>query len=69
MKNLTARLLKKHPEIIALTVPDKWIEAKNYIKLGKKCSIDIFVHPIESEKRRDELFRKGVSGIYTANLF
>lgn len=68
MKNLTARLLRKHPEIIALTVPDKWIESKNYIELSQKCSIDIFVHSIESEDRRDYLYERGVFGIYTPNL-
>jgi glycerophosphoryl diester phosphodiesterase len=66
--NLTARFLRNHPEISALTVPDKWID-KGYSKLAETCNIDIFVHSISDPKRRDELFRKGVHGIYTHDLF
>lgn len=69
MKNLTARFLRKTPQICALTVPDKWIEKKNYLRLIKQCQIDIYVHSINDEKRRDYLYSKGVKGIYTHSLF
>ncbi len=68
-KNLTARFLRQNPEISALTVPDKWIEKKNYVKLAKQCDIDIFVHSINDEKRREQLKKLGVRGIYSHQLF
>jgi len=67
-KNLTARFLRKTPEISALTVPDKWIESKDYLQLAQSCQIDLFVHTINDHKRRDSLFSKGVKGIYSDRL-
>lgn len=68
-QNILGRFLKKHPEISALTVPDKWVESKNYLPLAKKVQIDVFVHSINKTNRRDELISKGVTGVYTPNLF
>lgn len=68
-KNLTARFLRKTPEISALTVPDKWIEKKKYVELAQKCQIDTYVHSINDESRKKQLYAKGVKGIYSHRLF
>ena len=66
--NLVAKFLQQHPQVVALTVPDKWVH-KGYIHLAKDCNIQLFVHTINTEDRKKELISQGASGIYSDLLF
>ena len=66
--NLVAKFLQQHPQIVVLTVPDKWVH-KGYIHLAKDSNIQLFVHTINTEDRKKELISQGASGIYSDLLF
>jgi len=66
-KDALVRFLNKNPRIWAVTMWADWWD-EEYASVLRRHGVMGFVHTVNDNARAEELFRKGVSAIYTDHL-
>ena len=52
-------------ELVALTMPDVWVDDAGFVSKVNETGVPLFVHTINDEKERERFRTLGVKGFYS----